>query len=90
MYTEQARTNEQTEKKIVSLLTRHRERASLEQQSNKTTNMTDTSNDISVKSLNELKSTGNSNNLQRIFTLQHAFQQQFNIQPKFFVNVPGR
>lgn len=51
--------------------------------------MTDISNDISVRSLNELESAG-SNNLQRIHALQHAFQKEFDIQPEFICNVPGR
>lgn len=49
--------------------------------------MTDTSNDISVSSLKDLQ---NTNNAQRIASLRDAFRANFNREPTFFVNVPGR
>lgn len=49
--------------------------------------MTDTFNDISAESLNQLQNTAN---LQRVTALQNAFRASFNQEPTFFVNVPGR
>lgn len=49
--------------------------------------MSDNSNDVSVGSLAELKS---AQNIGRVNALNDTFRQFFQIEPKFFVRVPGR
>lgn len=45
------------------------------------------SNDISIGILSDLKSVNNS---ERINNLNNAFQSHFDVEPTFFANVPGR